>query len=467
MKTIIFFALLGMFSAAVSAQEPAAPVKATEAATAAKAPEAAVKTKAQQLNEAKDEIRAQYELDLQKAKIAKLEADYNNLALENKFAGEKAVAEMARLKAELDKASAENKLAEEKGKAAAAAQTAELQKIVTENKLADENAKKALADLSGQLARLKAANDLLTERQREQSMADAKEKSVMEMEAKRMDFKERQLKFEKTLMESRMDKLGSDLTMRTKKEEWKKEANSEPVYIDKPFSDGRLVVSDRRIALNGPIYSGSADHVTDRIHYFNNISSAPIFIMIDSSPGGSVMAGYRILKAMQASRAPVYVAVKSFAASMAAVITTLAEKSYVYPNAIILHHQMSTMNWGNMTQLKEQLEMAREWERRLMLPVAKKMGIPMEEFRKKMYEKNSDGDWEEFGDKAVENKWATSLVERIEETGLVKNPDYEAPAANKRALDEREDDKGQRYTALPRLQPFDFYFIYNPDKYYR
>ena len=38
------------------------------------------------------------------------------------------------------------------------------------------------------------------------------------------------------------------------------------------------------------------------------------------------MAGYRILKAMEASDAPVHVVVKSHAASMAACITTLAEQ---------------------------------------------------------------------------------------------------------------------------------------------
>ena len=180
------------------------------------------------------------------------------------------------------------------------------------------------------------------------------------------------------------------------------------------------------------------------------------------------MEGYRIIKAMQASKAPIHVVVKSFAASMAAVITTMADKSYVYPNAIILHHQMSTMNWGNMTQLKEQLELAREWERRLHLPVAKKMGISLEEFRKKMYEKSSDGDWEEFGDKAVGYKWATDVVEEIDETGFLKNPDTQ-PAQPKQMfwLDEKADEKGQRYVNLPRLDPFDFYFIYNPDRYYR
>ena len=103
-----------------------------------------------------------------------------------------------------------------------------------------------------------------------------------------------------------------------------------------------MVISDRRIPLNGPITNETADYVTTRIHFFNNKDpKLPIFIVIDDSPGGSVMAGYRILKAMEGSDAPVHVVVKSFAASMAAAIATLAKHSYAYPNAVILHHQIS------------------------------------------------------------------------------------------------------------------------------
>ena len=85
-------------------------------------------------------------------------------------------------------------------------------------------------------------------------------------------------------------------------------------YVRDPFVDGTLYVTDRRIPLNGPIVYGTAEYVTERIHYFNNQSrELPIFIVIDSSPGGSVMQGYRIVKAIESSPAPVYVVVKSFA----------------------------------------------------------------------------------------------------------------------------------------------------------
>ena len=457
------------------------------------------KKKLQQLNTEKEELKAQYELSQQKQKanVADLEGELYRLStgnkisteknqsgikllqeqldkatLENKLADEKRKAEIARLETEYQIISGQNKLMAEQSKAQMLKQGDELQKLSLENKLSDENNKKAIYLISQRLDKLKAENDLKIEQQRELSIADVRERNAIDLEGKRLDLAERRMKIEKMAVDSRMNQLNSDLEMRNKKEEWKKEANTEPVYLAQPFQSGRLVVSDRRIALNGPIFSGVADYVTERIHYYNNISSTQtIFIIIDNSPGGSVMEGYRIIKAMQASRAPVYVVVKSFAASMAAVIATVADKSFVYPNAIMLHHQMSTLNWGNMTQLKEQLELAREWERRLHVPVAKKMGISLEEFRKKMYEKNSNGDWEEFGDKAVGYKWATSVVDEIEETGFTKNPDnISAPGRvlpRESALVEKTDEKGQRHTELPRLAPFDFYFIYNPDGYYR
>lgn len=431
------------------------------------------RTKTQQLNEERDELKAQYELLMQqqKNKISDMEAELGRLSAENKLEAERQSAAMRKLKEEIEKLSTDNKLSEEKLKAETSLKNAELQRLTLENKLSAEAAKKELEAMTAAILKIKAENELLAEQEKKAMITDSAEKMSIELEMKRMDLKERKLKYEKVLLESRMDQLNSDIALRSKKEEWKKESNTEPVYEAQPFKKGVLTISDRRIPLDGPVYSGSADYITDRIHYFNNISSAPIFLVIDSSPGGSVMAGYRILKAMESSRAPVYVVVKSYAASMAAGITTLARKSFAYPNAIILHHQMSTMNWGNMTQIKEQYEKAKEWERRILDPVAKKMGISTDAFRKRMYENSSDGDWEEFADKAVALKWVDHIVDRIDETGFVKNPDY-GPAANGHKmsfprLEEKADEAGRRYVNLPRLEPFDFYFIHNPDKYYR
>jgi ATP-dependent Clp protease protease subunit len=243
-------------------------------------------------------------------------------------------------------------------------------------------------------------------------------------------------------------------------------------YTMMPKQGDTLYITDRRIALNGAIVSGTARYMTDRIHYFNNLDSEkPIFIVIDSCPGGSVMEGYRIVQAMQQSDAPVHVVVKSFAASMAAVITTLADHSYAYPNAIILHHQMSSGMRGNLTQQAEALENGFEWAKRLAQPVADKMGVS-DEFVELMYENNSDGDWEEFADEAVRLKWVNDIVTEIREVSMRETPSSRAATPfgffmQAEEMGYKRDDRGEWYIELPPLGPYDHYFIHGAGERFR
>ena len=113
--------------------------------------------------------------------------------------------------------------------------------------------------------------------------------------------------------------------------------------------------------------------------------------------------------------------------------------------------------------------MAKEWYRRLAEPVAHKMGTTVDEMVKDMYKHNSEGDWEEFADKAQKLKWVDDIVHEIRETGVLKQP-TDAPPEPKFTffgLKEETDFKGQRFVSLPRLDPFDFYYLYNPDQYFR
>ncbi len=252
-----------------------------------------------------------------------------------------------------------------------------------------------------------------------------------------------------------------------------------PAYPKEPLIGKKLVLSDRTISLNGVITGKTADSVADRISYFNNRDpEAPIFIVIDDCPGGSVMAGYKIIKAMHGSKAPVYTVVKSMAASMAACITTLSNKSFAYPNAIILHHQLSMGVMGNLTQHRENVAELEEWWKRLADPVAAKMGITRDEFIKRMYAESSTGDWNEFADNAQKLKWVDVIVEEIEETALLRDPSslpQQANATPNRLMPgppstdavDSQDERGKPISLLPRLNPLDAYWLYNPDSYYR
>ncbi len=369
----------------------------------------------------------------------------------------------------------------------------ELATLTEANLLKAEKLKTELADLRAKISRLKLERELISE---EQQIADLKQaatdkeklkaatelqealereaaiaKSKASLATSELSLEKTKLLRESQLMTQRQEAELAAIKMNKERENF---ANNKPVYLENPFEDGKtLIISDRRIAFNGAVTSDTADHICDRIHYFNNKDKTlPIFIVIDSSPGGSVMAGYRILKAMDGSDAPIHVVVKSFAASMAATITTLAEESYAYPNAIILHHQLSSsffFTTMNLTQQKESYEDAKKWWKKLATPVAKKMGISTEEFIKQMYEKNSDGDWVEFATEAQKLKWVNHIVTSIKETSAVVNPD--TVTTKKADKEDRANETlgkdGKPCLYLPRLNPHDAYFLYNPDGYYR
>jgi ATP-dependent Clp protease protease subunit len=362
-------------------------------------------------------------------------------------------------------------------------------KLSIENTLRTERLKSENADLLARLQKLKWEKQEITE---QLAIEDLKRERERRDETIAYEDELEKLTRESLLAKARAAKLSSELN--AKKTEWdlktarlnaeikalkvekqrKAYADSKPVYLDNPLKDDNtLVISDRRIALNGPILRETADYITTRINYYNNKDrSKPIFIVIDSSPGGSVMSGYRILKAMEGSKAPVYVVLKSYAASMAATMVTLAKKSFAYPNAVMLHHQISStfmFTSMNLTQQKEHYAEMEKWWERLAAPIAKKMGITTEELIKEMYKKSSDGDWSEFASDAKKLKWVDHIVERIEETSLLKDPDSEKKVSKlpKVIIAEGKDGKGRPVVYLPRLSPKDMYFLYNPDGYYQ
>lgn len=371
--------------------------------------------------------------------------------------------------------------AEEKPAAGDAARLETLNKIEAE-KLTSET-----SGLRAEIAKLKLERELITEKlaleaaKRQEAVKDAVAKSEIELAKLNREFEIAKVRSEKIAADLKGEQSETALKLarlqgeiqaietQGKRDSY---ADADPVYLKNPLrEDGVLVVSDRRIPLNGMIVGATADYVTSRIDFWNNRDrELPIFIVIDDCPGGSVMAGYRILKAMDASDAPIHVVVKSFAASMAACITTLAEESYAYPNALILHHQISSQIAFarlNLTQQKEFFQESERWWDRLAAPVAKKMGLTTDQFIEKMYARSTSGDWSEFGDEAKELKWVNHIVDGIVESSITQNPDAAKDAPKKEALVEEVDQDGKVFSYLPRLNPKDVYFLYNPDGYYR
>jgi ATP-dependent Clp protease protease subunit len=144
-----------------------------------------------------------------------------------------------------------------------------------------------------------------------------------------------------------------------------------------------------------------------------------------------------------------------------------SRNSYAYPNAILLHHQLSGGAFGNLTEQREQVREAEEWAHRLMAPVCKKLGVTEQQFVAQMYRHNSQGDWSEFADRAQQLHWVDHVVNEVRERGVEQlNPEHTSAAKARPELQEQSDDGGRSYVRLPRLQPFDYWYLYDPDGYF-
>lgn len=404
-----------------------------------------------------------------RTELLSLEHEKNKLVLENEVLLEKVRHQLAELNAEKERILLENEVVDAKQTQTLANLVATKTRLELENAISDEEQTQYWSETEQEKAKLKLQNEIAEQKNRSEELK-------IQLEVTKLNFELSKLEFEKAKRTADIEELGERIAEREQKELWESEANKKPELLEEPFVNGKLILSDRKIELDMIIMRGTAEYVIERIDYFNNKDpNYPIFIVIDVCYGGSVAEGAKILEAMESSSAPVYVVVKSLAASMAAVITTLAERSYAYPNAILIHHQMWGGFIGNIKEQQEQLEMMKEWSRRLMKPVSDKMGVPMDEFVEMMYEHNSTGDWNEFADNAVSLKWVDYITEDIRDTSYIKKPDdteeenddlFFIKASNLR-LKEQVDSQGDKYVQLPRLGPYDFYHLYNPDNYYR
>ncbi len=412
--------------------------------------------------------------------LSELKKEQERLSLENTITDAQLKKELAAQSAEKQRLELKNSLAQQKLQAEIAALQAEIDKLAKQADLL--NRRTALKEAE---QRAKLNEELLADRERLERMRLTNDLAAAELAAKSRELTQREqelrvksaeLQAQRGEFDFQLAKLNTELDLRTKKDFWKSRVNRDLQYTTEPFKDGVLTISDRRVPLNGVITPDVADHIAARIDYFNNQNPQyPIFLVIDRSPGGSVMGGYKILKAMEGSAAPVYVVVKSYAASMAANIATQAKKSFAYPNAIILHHQILSGGYGNLTEQKERIKELEEWWRRLAAPVATKMGVPLDEFIKQMYANRSSGDWLEFGDRARQLKWVDEIALTVREESFDRSfdepsgPGSPPPSIDidTKALEERVDAQGRRHVVLPRLDPVDCYYLYNPDNYYR
>jgi ATP-dependent Clp protease protease subunit len=372
------------------------------------------------------------------------------------FGPTKKAPEVVQAEIETDLIRARLELASSQRRLAALTQTLEMRKLESEAALRAARAEAAAAPIEAEQTKLKLEAALAAARAAVASADKDRVRAELEVQA-RLAAAEVSVEYAKVSSVAtiaRLEKKTAEIA-----------SGAKMAYPQDPLIDGVLHISDRRIPFNGRVDDKLAQFVCGRIAFYNALDSeAPIFIVIDRSPGGSVMSGYMMLQAMETSKAPVYVVVKGYAASMAAIVTTLAKRSFVYPNTIVLHHQASVGLSGNVTQLQEQLKWSKVWCERIFVKVAARIGTNVDDFVAQMYKGASTGDWKILGDEAGRRKWVTDVVERMAEDSLTA-----AGTAPPVVLEVNPDGfnaglsrDGRVRQPLPLLGPCDVWWIHDP-----
>ena len=89
------------------------------------------------------------------------------------------------------------------------------------------------------------------------------------------------------------------------------------------------------------------------ISYKLNIDEIPIYIHI-SSFGGSVFAALTAIDVINSCKVPVYSIIDGATASAGTLISIVAKKRFIRPNAYMLIHQLSSGCWGKMSEIEDE-----------------------------------------------------------------------------------------------------------------
>ena len=294
-KKLSFISTLSLVSAFLCATGATAEVPAqapAQAGTAAQASEQKTELK---------ELRTEAEIRNEKlaAELASLKAEIDRLRTEGQLAEQKQAQALQQVMLEKGKLEAELALMNAKETSASAPDRSKIETLQRAQKLRDAQLGDELSGLSAEQIRMKQGLDVeATKLQVELSKSKlelertAVAEAVLDMKTKTsvgaLKRQIEQLSAENALAaekrKSEQSKLvdeqlrataaaatlGAQIQNRDLEDKWRDEVNKPVTYTMEPFKDGVLTVSDRRIEMNGPIVSGTADFVCAQIDYFNN-----------------------------------------------------------------------------------------------------------------------------------------------------------------------------------------------------
>lgn len=154
----------------------------------------------------------------------------------------------------------------------------------------------------------------------------------------------------------------------------------------------------------------AAKEFADKVELAHNTGQPVIPIVIDSY-GGQVYSLMAMIAQIQNSELPVATIVEGKAMSCGAILATFGAKDmrYMDPNATVMIHDVSSMSWGKVEDLKASTEEADRLNKIVFQMMAKNCGKKKNYFLDIVHEKGHS-DWYLDADECIKH----SIVEHLE-----------------------------------------------------
>lgn len=156
----------------------------------------------------------------------------------------------------------------------------------------------------------------------------------------------------------------------------------------KAMGIGEKFLEQRIIYLDGDITDGTGSEISKQLLYLDSISNEPIKLYINTG-GGSCSEGLQILDTMELINSPVYTFNVGLCASMGFAILVRGDKRYSYKDAEAMCHQVSYGAYGNILDVRTQVESAERINKVLAEKIGEALGIETEEY----YEMTNRDKW--------------------------------------------------------------------------
>lgn len=125
----------------------------------------------------------------------------------------------------------------------------------------------------------------------------------------------------------------------------------------------KILNKNRYILLYDEINNISSDVIVSKMKAMDLLNRKPIIIEMNS-PGGSVPDGMSIINAIEHIKSPVITVISGQVCSMAALISIVADKRYIYSNSYWMQHSTSDIVGDYIQYIKDRTKFLCEFEHR-------------------------------------------------------------------------------------------------------